>query len=432
MPKPSRRHLTTVDNQWRKPEFDAQINRYPFGLASVIAGVAAAVIGLMISFVVVIAIWLLAAQGTESTIQVVRAAAIAWQATHLVPVIIGGIPIGILPWGFLVVPGVIIWKTLHWALKSAQPNNGRQFWLIAIYFSLTYGIVSVLISLVSSTEGLRTSLIDALSHTTLIAVIVSIAVLVDFAPSPTILTDRLPKDLVAGIRPGLIVFMMLWLISALLTTASLSFRFDEIKAVAGLMAPSAIDQGFLTLLSIGYLPTIITWTFSYLVGAGIHLGGSAVISTSVVAPGALPAFPLLSILPSEVFPWAKYLIVIPILAGVLIYFLVPREPWKAQGDNLAFAMSYVIRIGEIIRIIFAVLVLAVTTYFVTAFSSGPLGTGFLSFVGPDPVESVTWVVKVVGIAALGTLILPRLLLTFLHLAGQQNAAKSKEPELDQE
>lgn len=423
MSKQNRRHLTTVDNQWRKPEFDAQINRYPFGLASLIAGVAAAVIGLMISFVVVIAIWLLAAQGTESTIQVVRAAAIAWQATHLVPVIIGGIPIGILPWGFLVVPGIIIWKTLHWALKSAQPNNGRQFWLIAIYFSLTYGIFSVLISLVSSTEGLRTSLIEALLHTTLIAAIVSIAVLVDFAPSPTLLTDRLPKDLVAGIRPGLFAFMVLWLISAILTTSALGFRFAEIKAVAGLMAPSAIDQGFLTLLSIGYLPTVITWTFSYLIGSGIHLGGSAVISTSVVAPGALPAFPLLSILPNEVFPWAKYLVAIPVLIGVLIYFLVPRDPWKAQGDNFAFAFSYLIRVREVIRIIFAIIILAMATYFVAAFSSGPLGTGFLSFVGPNPTESVTWVVKIIGSAALGTLILPRLLLTLLHLGAQRKASK---------
>lgn len=428
MSKQSRRHLTTVDNQWRKPEFDAQINRYPFGLASLIAGAAAAVIGLMISFVVVIAIWLLAAQGTESTIQVVRAAAIAWQATHLVPVVIGGIPFGILPWGFLVVPAVIIWKTLHWALKSAQPNSGRQFWLIAIYFSLTYAIVSVIVSLVSSTEGLRTSVLDALLHTILISLIVAIAVLVDFAPSPTILTDRLPRDLVSGIKPGLIAFAILWLLSAVLTTASLGFRFDEIKAVAGLMAPSAIDQGFLTILSIGYLPTIITWTFAYLIGAGIHLGGSSVISTSVVAPGALPAFPLLSILPNEVYSWTKYLILIPILIGIVIYFLIPREPWRAQGDNFAFALSYVVRLREIIRIVFAVIILALATYLVTAFSGGPLGTGFLSFIGPNPVEAVTWIVKIVGSAALATLILPRLALTLLHLLRQRKVAKSEEPE----
>ena len=104
MSNPKRRNFVDEDLQWRKPEFESHINKYPFGLASLIAGSAAAIIGLMISFVLVILIWLLAAHGTESTIQVVRAAAIAWQGAQLVPIEISGIAIGILPWGFLIIP----------------------------------------------------------------------------------------------------------------------------------------------------------------------------------------------------------------------------------------------------------------------------------------------------------------------------------------
>ena len=414
MPKPSRRQLTTVDQKWRKPEYEAHINKYPFALASLIAGSAAALIGLMISFVIVVAIWLLAAHGTESTIQVVRASAIAWQATHLVPLNIAGVPVGILPWGFLVIPAVIIWKTMHWALKSALPENGRQFWLVAVYYSLTYALISGLVSILCSTEGLSTAFIEAILHNGLIALVISISVLVDFAPSPTILTDRLPRDFVVAIKPGVVAFLTFWVISAIATTVSLIFKWDEIKAISGLMAPSSIDQLFLIFLSVGYLPTIITWTFSYLVGAGIHLGGSAIVSTSLATPGALPAFPLLSILPSSVIPWSKYLILIPVLVGIILYFLVPRDPWKAQGDSFPVAISHIVRFREITRILFAVIVFLFCAYFVTAFSGGPLGTGYLVFIGPDPTEVLSWSIKTVGLAAALTLIIPRLILTTMH------------------
>jgi hypothetical protein len=413
--KANRRSYSTVDKQWRKPEYEEQINRYPFGIASLIAGGAAALIGLMISFMLIIAIWLLAAHGTESTIQVVRASAISWQAAHLVPILIGEIPVGILPWGFVAIPAIAIWKSMHWALKSAQPRNGRQFWLIAVFFSIFYGLISIAVSLVCSTEGLSTDYLDAFVYPTLIALIISIAVLVDYAPSPTQLTDRLPKDFVAALKPGLVAFMILWMLSALVTTVALIIKWNEINAVAGLMAPSSFDRIFLIFLCIGYLPTVMTWTFSFLLGSGVHLGGAAIITTTTATPGALPAFPLLSILPTEVIPWAQYLVAVPISIGVVIYFLIPREPWKANGESLPAAISNLVRFSEILRIFFAILVLAVCTALVTTFSGGPLGVGYLSFIGPDPIEAVNWVIRAVGIAALITLILPRLILSSIHL-----------------
>lgn len=422
MSNPKRRNFVDEDLQWRKPEFESHINKYPFGLASLIAGSAAAIIGLMISFVLVILIWLLAAHGNESTIQVVRAAAIAWQGAQLVPIEISGIAIGILPWGFLIIPIIAIWKSLHWALKSAQPSDGRKFISIATYFSLTYGFFSLVISLLSSTEDLRTSFIQAFIRTTILAALVSIVVLFKFAPAAHSFSEKLPREFAIILKPGLITFAVLFFISSVVTTAALIMRFNELKAVAGLMAPNALDQIFLILLCIGYLPTLISWTFSYLLGAGIHLGGASVISLTVASPGALPAIPLLSILPSSVSIWTKLLITIPILIGVLIYFLIPREHWKAQGENYADALAGIVRISEVIRILLATTVLAIFTFLITFFSSGSLGTDYLIFIGPNPVTAAAWIYLAVGSAALLTLVMPRLVLTISHLSSnrQQN------------
>lgn len=409
-----RRYSTTPSDKWRKPEYEEHVNKYPFGLASLIGGGAAALIGLMISFGFVVLIWLLAAHGTESTIQVVRASAIAWQATHLVPIWISGIPVGILPWGFVIIPVAIIWKSMQWSLKSALPTQGRQFWIIAIIFSFTYGAISALASLLCSTDGLSTSFIYGFLHNFLISIIVSAIVLLEYAPSPKELTTRLPEDLLIAFKPGLIAFLLTWFFGAVITTLVLVFRFNEVKAVAGLMAPSAIDQAFLTLLSIGYLPTVITWTFSFLFGAAVHLGGAASVSIGIVSPGALPAFPLLSILPSTALPIAKVALLIPIAAGIVIYLLIPREPWKAQQSDFAGAIAHLFRLREVIRIVYAMGIFIVCTYLITAFSSGPLGIGFLSFIGPKPVEVVIWSLKTTGLVAVITLIGPRLILSLLY------------------
>ena len=414
MLKPKRRYSTTPHDQWRKPEYEEHVNKYPIAIASLIGGTAAALVGIMISFVLLVTIWLLAAHGTESSLQVLRASAIAWQATHLVPVFISGIPVGILPWGFAAVPIFIIWKAMHWTLKSALPTHGRQFWLVTIYFSLLYGLVSGLISLICSTDGLSTSFIQAILHNSLIALIVSSVVLLDYAPSPKVLTDRLPADFLIGFKPGLIAFTLIWALSALVTTVSLIARWSEVKAIANLMAPSSLDQIFLTFLNIGYLPTVITWVFSYVFGASIHLGGAAVVSIGVVSPGALPAFPLLAILPSTTISLAKLILLIPVFAGFVIYFLIPREPWKAVYVDFANAMGHLVKAREVIRILYALVVVSAITFLITAYSSGPLGIGYLSFIGPKPIEVVAWLWKTTGLAALLALILPRFILSTLY------------------
>jgi hypothetical protein len=116
------------------------------------------------------------------------------------------------------------------------------------------------------------------------------------------------------------------------------------------------------------------------------------------------------------------LITIPILIGVLIYFLIPREHWKAQGENYADALAGIVRISEVIRILLATTVLAIFTFLITFFSSGSLGTDYLIFIGPNPVTAAAWIYLAVGSAALLTLVMPRLVLTISHLSSnrQQN------------
>ena len=406
--------------QWRRPIPEDHINHYPPLIAGVIASTIAVAIGYILTLGFIMVAWLFAAHGNESTVQVLRAAGISWQVLHLVPPVIGTTTIGVLPWGFLVVPVLILWKATQWALKSSQPKTAVQFIRVAISVSVFYSLCAGLVGLVSSTIDLYTGIVSSLLHAFLVAISVTTVCVVTYAPSRTILTDALPKLFVDGIRPAVISFGLLFMAGSLLTSVSLILNWAQVRAVTALMAPGLIDGFFITLLGIGYLPTVNVWAMSYLLGPGIMLGGG-VVTAENASPGALPAFPLLSILPSESAALATYFILIPILIGIGIYFLMPRERWAAQGDSIAVALSFVVRWREVVTLLVSVGLLAAFVWISAAASSGPLGTGFLKFIGPVPGEVAFAAISVCGVSALLTLIIPRTAMSLLHCWSNREA-----------
>ncbi len=399
--------------QWRRPVPEDHINHYPPLIAGAIASSAAAVIGYIFTLGFIMAAWLFAAHGSESTLQVLRAAGIAWQVLHLVPIVIGTTTIGVLPWGFLVIPVLILWKATNWALKSSQPKTAVEFFRVAVSISFIYSVCAGLVSLISSTNDLYTGFLSSLLHTLLVAFAVTLACVISYAPSRTILTDALPRLFVDGMKPAVISFGLLFAAGSFLTSASLIFNWQQVRAVTTLMAPGFIDGFFMTLLGVGYLPTANVWAMSYVMGPGITLGGG-VVTAENASPGAIPAFPLLSILPSETSALAAYLILIPILVGVAIHFLLPKERWSAQGDSVAVALSFVIRWREIVTLVSAIGLLSVFVWIASSASSGPLGTGYLKFIGPMPTQVAIAAITVCGLSALLTLVIPRTVMSLLH------------------
>ena len=410
--------------QWRRPVPEEYINHYPPLISASIAAVAAVVIGYVITLGFVMAVWLVGAQGTESTFTVMRAAGIAWQVLHLTPVVIGTVTVGVLPWGFLALPILIVWKATQWALKSAQPKNAGDFIRVAVSLSAIYTLLAFGLSLISNTPDLKTPAISSAVHAFVLVLVVTLVCINTYAPSRTILIDALPKIIVDGIRPALIAFGLLLTFGSLLTSISLALHWMEIRAVTSLMAPGAIDGFFMTLLGIGYMPTVSVWALSYVLGPGIAIGGGGVVTSQLASPGALPAFPLLSILPIETPPYASYLIAIPLLIGAAIYFLIPRERWVAQGDSLAVAMSFVLRWREVVTLLVSLVILGILSWLAAAASSGPLGVSFLKFVGPMPNQVALAAISICGLAALLTMVVPRLVLSIIHwLSHRESATK---------
>ena len=401
--------------QWRRPIPEEHINEHPIPVAAGLAAVAGAALSLVLVFLLILGVWLFAAHGSESTSQVMRAAAAAWLGTQLVPVTIGATTIGLLPWGFLIIPSYVLGKCMHWALKSAQPTKAREYWQTALIFSGLYAAVCGAVSFFASTDTLSTSFIDAMTHGLVLGLIVSVVSVISYAPSRTILWDRLPHSVVTGMRVGLCAFAGLAFVSAALTTASIVIHWSEIKSVVNVMAPGSVDALFLTIATVGYLPTASMWSLSYLVGPGIHLGGKSIVSLTVAHPGALPAFPLFSLLPNSAPSWGQYLIALPIALGAFIYFALPTGHWQPQGEDARGYFSNIVRLVELKALAAAIGMLGAVTWLFMTISSGALGSQLLKFVGPRAPEVAVALMEVCGATALFLLFVPRILLTLVRM-----------------
>lgn len=405
---PTKRSKSSPARQWRRPEPEEHITHHPIAVAGAIAAVTSVAVGLISSFVVIFIVWLFAGHGNETTTQVVRASGVGWLGTQFVPIEIAGTPYGLMPWGFIVIPVVVLWKSMHWALKSAQPHTVHDYWYTAGALAGVYALIGMFVSMFTSTNDLKTNALRALINTFVIAAMVAAASVLTYAPSKTLLIDPLPRMIVDGIRPGFIVSAFLVFLGALLSTASLLVHFKEVKSVATLMAPAALDGFFLMLLGIAYLPTAAIWAMAYIVGPGISLGATATISAALTNPGRLPAFPLLAALPSTEFEYADKLIYILIAIGIALFFLLPREHWRPQTHEFGYAVTSAFRPRELVALAISMVVIFFSLIVVTIAAGGPLGVEQLSYVGPNPFQVAGRAAFVIGASAYGALLLPRL------------------------
>jgi hypothetical protein len=135
------------------------------------------------------------------------------------------------------------------------------------------------------------------------------------------------------------------------------------------LAPDLAGFVAIIVLSLGYLPVLIGWAVSYLLGIGFTVSSDAIISPFTSASEiALPVFPLLGAVPESPPVGAAALPVIGLIAGVLGGYTLKRRGaggWSLLGEAAGM-------IGVATAALWALLVA----------SSGSLGADLLMNIGP--------------------------------------------------
>lgn len=349
-----------------------RVGRSPL-VAAPIAAVAVTVVGLVGAGLVVGGAWWGGVEPPGPWQHALALTGSVWVMSYGVPIRLMGIDYSLIPWGAVAVPAFVSYRAGSWLIGVVRPTRWRTLmvtWLLTVVVGM--GLVAV-VSVTADTPEVQTS---ARRAVVMAALILGVGVGGGLWRSSDLMKQairRIPVVVRVMVRASFVGFAALVGVAALVLAAAFVASFGEITTVFLALEPTVFDAVVLLVVGVGYLPTLIGWSLSYLVGAGISLGPDVLVSpfVSAVPPTALPIFPPLAALPETSNPASWVLPVLVVLAGALLGLSISR--WAAKE-------------GPLIRIALALIAAILGAVWVFVFlwvSSGSLGDGRLSSIGPD-------------------------------------------------
>lgn len=130
----------------------------------------------------------------------------------------------------------------------------------------------------------------------------------------------------------------------------------------------------LTIAQLAFLPNLVIWLMSWLVGPGFAIGTGSAVSPIGTALGPLPGVPLFGVIPAHGYTFGLVGVLVPLLAGFAAAALL-RATRRAHVDGALALLLTALGIGVVAGIQLGLL---------AWWSSGALGPGRLHDVGPNP------------------------------------------------
>lgn len=211
----------------------------------------------------------------------------------------------------------------------------------------------------------------------------------------------------AGFAAGIGSVVAVIGVAALSVAVLLLVSFSRVISIFESLQPGALGLVALAVAQLALLPTVIVWAALWMVGPGFSLGAGALISPLGTNLQAVPALPLLGIVPTTVPASALVVVLIPVIAAFALGVSVaPRVSggaglWRSVSDTGFFQQPLVAIVSVAVL---AGVVAASLGGLLTALTSGSLGPGRFEVVGGDPGVIMLWWGIEVGLGVvLGTL-----------------------------
>lgn len=349
------------------------IGRSPL-VAAPIAALSVALVGLSVVGLVVAGAWWGGVEPAGPWQEALAITGTAWVMSYGVPVQLMGIDYTLIPWGLALIPLWLSHQAGRWLVRVVRPGRWRT---LVVTGGLAVAIGAVMVggvSMLADLPEVQTNARQAMAVAMVIGLVGVGSGMWRASALPRQALVHIPTVVRVMVRASLVGFFALVGIGALVLAVATARSFGEIVSVVASLQPSFADAVVITVISLGYLPTLVGWALAYVVGAGISLGPDVLVSPFVAAvpPTPLPTFPPLAALPEMSGPATWALPALTILAGALIGLSISR--WAARE-------------GPLIRISLALVASALTAagmYGYLWLSSGAMGDGRLAAIGPDP------------------------------------------------
>lgn len=310
--------------------------RWPWYLSALVGGIGVALAGWVLLAGVSVLAWLGQTETSFSSALVLATQGFA--LAHGVPVAIAGQPVSLIPLGLTALLIFLAMPVVSYVARAAADaqgeedadgiirlDRGRLVITVAGTHAGVYTITATaLVGLVLGSAFVGRALLGSL----LVGALASLwgaarAVGYDVSATWPHWLRAVPRAMLAA------VLVVTTMAAVLLALASWQGRARIADITAGL-APDWMGIVALGVIHLLYLPNLILWSCSWLLGAGVSLGDGSLLSMAVTDVGLLPAIPALGAVPepgpgsAAMLWWFVPGAVAGIVAGVTVALARPR------------------------------------------------------------------------------------------------------------
>lgn len=333
--------------------------RLPVALVGVVAAGWAAIVGLTFSFLVILL--------SGAVDPGVELASLVWLAAHHAPIATESGTVSLLPLGLLVLCVLPLRRAGRFIVAQLAPRPGstrqrrHRLRFVAGVALLTYAATAAVIAAADRVLP-DVGIVPAVLWTALVA-----AAAGSWGATRQARGGLPRPPFVVAVASCVAVPLVL---AVLLTVVSLALGAPAIVAAQDQLGVSGTEQVGLTLLQVAYLPNLVIWAASFVIGTGISFGTDHRLSPFTSGEAVVPDLPVLAAFPADVPNSTALLPIAVALGGVwgaVVFARLLPEPRLRRRITRAVALA----LGS--GAVWWVLVLL---------SGGSLGDGRLESVGP--------------------------------------------------
>lgn len=183
---------------------------------------------------------------------------------------------------------------------------------------------------------------------------------------------------------------LVMLVASVIIAALIAGNYGDIIALYEGSQAGALGGVALTIAQLAFVPNLVIWGASWLVGPGFAIGAGSAVSPLGTTLGPIPPIPVLGALPTGSLEWGFVGLLVPVLAGFVVGALLRQR----EGTRM-LPLPSLVATGSLVGIV-AGAGLGVLAWW----SAGSAGPGRLEVIGPDALMVGLWAALEVGLACL--------------------------------
>ncbi|KQQ05162.1 MULTISPECIES: cell division protein PerM [unclassified Rathayibacter] len=193
--------------------------------------------------------------------------------------------------------------------------------------------------------------------------------------------DRVPAPgpslVLASLRGGALAAAAVIGVAGVVVAVLLVVNYSSIVALYEGLGGEALGGLALTLGQLAFLPNLVIWAASWLIGPGFAIGAGSSVGPAGTLLGPVPSIPMLAALPQGELAFGFLGVLVPLLAGFVAGWRLRRVVIEGLDGRslLRWGAAAAAGIGVVGGLLLGLL---------AWFSAGSAGPGRLVQVGPDP------------------------------------------------